>query len=69
GYAQLPKLLKVRDTVAKEAIQKLQEFEEEARSARRGIFVYGDPGDSDDENTATATTAASAGAWGRAAGR
>lgn len=27
----------------------MTEYEEEARSAHRGMFMYGDPGDSDDE--------------------
>ena len=29
-----------------------QEYEDEARQAHRGMFVYGDPGDSDDEEPA-----------------
>lgn len=40
----------------------LQEYEDEARDARRGIFVYGDPGDSDDDAPAAAKPA---GAWGK----
>mmetsp|Transcript_6774 Transcript_6774/g.14968 ORF Transcript_6774/g.14968 Transcript_6774/m.14968 type:complete len:971 (+) Transcript_6774:79-2991(+) len=63
GMAQLPKLSKVRDPAAREAVQKLQEYEEEARQAHRGIFVYGDPGDSDDEGAAPAPKPA--GAWGK----
>ncbi|KAG1657494.1 hypothetical protein FOA52_008370 [Chlamydomonas sp. UWO 241] len=62
GYATLPKLSKLRTAAAKAAVEKLQEFEEEARSARRGVFVYGDPGDSDDE--AAAAPAKPVGAWG-----
>ncbi|GFR42157.1 hypothetical protein Agub_g3009 [Astrephomene gubernaculifera] len=51
GVARLPKLNKVRDPAAREAIQAMQEYEEEARQAHRGMFVYGDPGDSEDEET------------------
>lgn len=40
----------------------MQEYEDEARDARRGIFVYGDPGDSDDDAPAAAKPA---GAWGK----
>ncbi len=61
GYAQLPKLNKLRDPASKEAVTKLREFEDEAREARRGIFVYGDPGESDDE----APTAKVSSAWGK----
>ncbi len=32
--------------------QAMQEYEEEARQAHRGMYVYGDPGDSDDEEPA-----------------
>lgn len=47
--ARLPKLRKVRDPAAREAISKMAEYEEEAKAAHRGVFQYGDPGDSDDE--------------------
>ncbi len=60
--AQLPKSRKVKDPAAKAAIEKLQEFEDEARTARRGIFVYGDPGDSDDDDRPAAPAV---GAWGK----
>lgn len=60
GLAQLPKIKKVRDQDARDAVKELQEFEDEAREARRGIFQYGDPGDSDDE----APSQVKAGAWG-----
>ncbi|MEW5318556.1 MAG: hypothetical protein WDW38_009770 [Sanguina aurantia] len=49
GMARLPKLRKVRDPAAREAISKMAEYEEEAKAAHRGVFQYGDPGDSDDE--------------------
>ena len=60
GYAQLPKMNKVRDQDGRDAVKELQEYEDEAREARRGIFQYGDPGDSDDEAPAQVKT----GAWG-----
>jgi len=47
--ARLPSLRKLRDPAAREAVLKLQQYQEEARRAHRGIFEYGDPGDSDDE--------------------
>lgn len=31
----------------------MEEYEDEARQAHRGMYVYGDPGDSDDEEPAT----------------
>jgi staphylococcal nuclease domain-containing protein 1 len=49
----------VRDPSAREAITALAKFEEEARKAHRGMFVYGDPGDSDDEEQAPPR------AWGK----
>lgn len=49
GMARLPSLRKLRDPAAREAVLKLQQYQEEARRAHRGIFEYGDPGDSDDE--------------------
>ncbi|KXZ48282.1 hypothetical protein GPECTOR_29g59 [Gonium pectorale] len=52
GLARLPKLRKVKDAAAREAIQAMAEYEDEARSAHRGMYVYGDPGDSDDEEPA-----------------
>ncbi|EFJ43941.1 hypothetical protein VOLCADRAFT_95870 [Volvox carteri f. nagariensis] len=52
GMARLPKLRKVKDAAAREAIQAMQEYEDEARQAHRGMFMYGDPGDSDDEEPA-----------------
>lgn len=61
--ARLPKLRKVRDPAAKEAISKLAHHEEEAKGAHRGVFQYGDPGDSDDE-TADVPKSAKASAWG-----
>ena len=60
GYAMLPKMKKVRDQDGRDAVKELQEFEEEAWEARRGIFQYGDPGDSDDEAPSQVKT----GAWG-----
>lgn len=47
--ARLPALRQVRDPAAREAITKMADAEAEARKAHRGIFQYGDPGDSDDE--------------------
>jgi hypothetical protein len=44
GLARLPRLNRVRDTLAKQAISALSQYEEEAKAARRGIFQYGDPG-------------------------
>ncbi|GLI65134.1 hypothetical protein VaNZ11_008590 [Volvox africanus] len=52
GMARLPKLRKVKDPAAREAIQAMQEYEDEARKNHRGMFMYGDPGDSDDEEQA-----------------
>ncbi|KAI8465187.1 MAG: hypothetical protein J3K34DRAFT_473642 [Monoraphidium minutum] len=49
GMGRLPALRKLREPAAREAVNKLQEFQEEARRGHRGIFEYGDPGDSDDE--------------------
>ncbi|GBF98194.1 hypothetical protein Rsub_10694 [Raphidocelis subcapitata] len=49
GMARLPSLRKLRDPAARAAVTKLAEYQEEARRAHRGIFEYGDPGDSDDE--------------------
>lgn len=49
GLARLPKLRKVKDPATREAISKLQEYEDDARKSHRGMFQYGDPGDSDDE--------------------
>ncbi|KAG2491495.1 hypothetical protein HYH03_010073 [Edaphochlamys debaryana] len=54
GMARLPKLRKVKDAAAREAVQAMAEYEDEARAAHRGMFVYGDPGDSDDEEVAGA---------------
>lgn len=61
GLASLPKLRKVRDPAAKEAITAMAGFEEEARKAHRGMFQYGDPGDSDDEQDMPRPQ----GAWGK----
>jgi staphylococcal nuclease domain-containing protein 1 len=44
GLARLPRLNRVRDPLAKQAITALAPHEEEAKAARRGIFQYGDPG-------------------------
>lgn len=61
GYAQLPKAKRtLRDQDGVDAVKELQEYEDEAREARRGIFQHGDPGDSDDE----APVQVKAGAWG-----
>lgn len=49
GMARLPSLRKLRDPAAREAVTKLGEHQEEARRAHRGIFEFGDPGDSDEE--------------------
>lgn len=46
GLARLPRRV---DPASREAVSKLAEFEEEARKGHRGMFQYGDPGDSDDE--------------------
>eukprot|EP00798_Chlamydomonas_sp_ICE-L_P007216 gene7216-323_t len=59
GMARLPTMRKITNPAAREAVQKMQEYEEEARQARRGLFVYGDPGDSDDDVPAQPA------AWGR----
>jgi staphylococcal nuclease domain-containing protein 1 len=50
--ARLPSLRKLRDPASREAVTKLQEAQDEARRAHRGIFEFGDPGDSDDEQEA-----------------
>ena len=47
--ARLPSLRRLRDPQARDAVQRLQEHQEAARRAHRGIFEYGDPGDSDDD--------------------
>lgn len=39
----------------------LTAFEDEAREAHRGLFVYGDPGDSEDEEVAAPKPSA----WGK----
>lgn len=52
GMGRLPSIRKVREATAKEAVLKLQAFQDEARKEHRGIFEYGDPGDSDDEQEA-----------------
>ncbi len=44
GLARLPKLKRVRDAASRDAITALSSYEDEARTARRGIFTYGDPG-------------------------
>lgn len=62
GLARLPKPRKVRDAATKEAVAALAQYEDEAREARRGLFAYGDPGDSDDEEAAPKPAAA----WGKA---
>ncbi|KAL6757416.1 hypothetical protein V8C86DRAFT_2625605 [Haematococcus lacustris] len=61
GLARLPKLTRVKDPLAKQAIQDLSPYEEEAREARRGLYTYGDPGDSEDEEK----PAPKAAAWGK----
>eukprot|EP00879_Flechtneria_rotunda_P013848 GHRR01014464.1.p1 GENE.GHRR01014464.1~~GHRR01014464.1.p1 ORF type:complete len:545 (+),score=253.02 GHRR01014464.1:424-2058(+) len=60
GLARLPKLHKVRDPVAKAAIDKLMDFQDVARKAHRAMWEYGDPGDSDDEEPAPKPNA-----WGK----
>jgi len=55
GMARLPKLHKVRDAAAKAAISALMDYEEAARKAHRGMWEYGDPGDSEDEQDAMFT--------------
>lgn len=49
--ARLPAIRKIRDPALRAAIGALAPFEDEARKAHRGMFQYGDPGDSDDEET------------------
>lgn len=48
--------------MAKEAIGKLMEHQDAARKAHAGMWEYGDPGDSDDEDAAPRPPA---GAWGK----
>jgi hypothetical protein len=36
--ARLPKLRKVRDLAEREAVQSMQEYEDQARDERRGMF-------------------------------
>lgn len=50
----------VRDPVAKAAVSGLMDFQDEARKAHRGIWEYGDPADSDDEELAPKPNA-----WGK----
>lgn len=52
--------VQVRDPAAKAVITKLMDFEDEARRAHRGMWEYGDPGDSDDEEMAPKPNA-----WGK----
>ncbi|KAF8068404.1 elongation factor G [Scenedesmus sp. PABB004] len=59
GMARLPKLHKVRDPVAKAAISALMDQQDEARKGHTGMWEYGDPGDSDDEEPAPRP------AWGK----
>lgn len=49
GLARLPKLHKLRDPALRDAVAKWQQYEDEARKGHRGMWQYGDPGDSDDE--------------------
>lgn len=49
GLAKLPPITAFKSPAAQEAAGVLCEFEDVARRAHRGLFRYGDPGDSDDE--------------------
>lgn len=49
GFARLPVLASIRNPNYRAAAAKYEEHETVARKQHRGIFVYGDPGDSDDE--------------------
>ncbi len=44
GLARLPSSKRIRDPATREAIAALSPYQDEAREARRGMFVYGDPG-------------------------
>ncbi|GMH33782.1 hypothetical protein BSKO_01616 [Bryopsis sp. KO-2023] len=49
GFARLPVLSTIRNPHYRAATEKYEEHESVARKQHRGIFVYGDPGDSDDD--------------------
>eukprot|EP00967_Tisochrysis_lutea_P015490 scaffold17466_cov20-Tisochrysis_lutea.AAC.3 len=59
GLARLPSQRRAPPAM-REALAAYAPYQDEARSARRGIFTYGDPGDSEDEDAPKP-----AGAWGR----
>lgn len=50
GLAKLPNLDNVRSAAIREGIKSLQQHQDIARKQHRGLFVYGDPGDSDEED-------------------
>jgi len=50
GFAKLPNLDNVRGGALKDGIRSLQQHQEVARKQHKGLFVYGDPGDSDEED-------------------
>ena len=50
GFAKLPNLDNVRNRGLREGIESLQQHQDVARKNHRGLFEYGDPGDSDEED-------------------
>lgn len=49
GYAKLKNLDAIRNSELKESIQQLKPHQDVARKYHKGLFRYGDPGDSDEE--------------------
>jgi len=50
GLAKLPNLDNIRSEALKKGIASLQPHQDVARKQHKGLFVYGDPGDSDEED-------------------
>eukprot|EP00210_Caulerpa_lentillifera_P002078 g1993.t1 len=50
GFAKLPNLDAIRNKSLMEGVLSLKEHEQVARKLHKGLFIYGDPGDSDEED-------------------
>ena len=50
GFARLVAVRTMRSPEGKSAVSALMEYEDKARKSHRGMFRYGDPGDSEDED-------------------
>lgn len=50
GFAKLPNLDMIRNKFVREGVLSLKDHEQVARKAHKGLFIYGDPGDSDEED-------------------